>query len=180
MKEDIFIKTNPQKILRFLAQRTDEFFLEQEIAHATGVSRGGANHALHLLAEEGLVDFTKRGKIRLYSANVIDPVVRQYKMLANLLEIAPLVEELQPISKKIIVFGSYAQGTNTGNSDIDVFVLTGQPREVMRIVGNHALGEKVQIVAKTPIEYAGMKKKERAFCEEIDQGITLWEHHYES
>lgn len=180
MKKEILIRTNPQKILHFLAQRTDESFLEQEIAQATGVSRGGTNQALHLLVEMELIEFTQKGKIRLYSVNAADSVVHQFKMLANLLEIDPLVDELRPIAKRIVLFGSYAQGTNTDSSDIDIFVLTGKPREAIKAVGNHALAGKVQIVAKTPAEYAQMKKQERTFCAEIDQGITLWENRYES
>lgn len=146
--KDHFFFTNYNKILAFLADHPSGEYTEREIKEATGVSRAGANFALRELAQDGLI---------------------------NLIKINPLVSDLKDISDKIILFGSSATGTNIEESDIDLFVLTNDPKQTLAKVRSFKLAEKIQIVAKKPIYYITLKKKDPIFYEEVSHGLILWE-----
>lgn len=170
-----FFFTNYNKILAYLADHPSGEYTEREIKEATGVSRAGVNFALKELAEDGLIIAQKRGRMSFYSANLDNPLIRQIKVLINLMKIEPLILALKETSDKIILFGSSAAGTNIEESDIDLFVLTNDPREALAKVQGFELAEKIQLVAKKPIDYITLKKKDPLFYEEVSHGLTLWE-----
>lgn len=170
-----FFYTNYNKILAYLADNPSGEYTEREVKEATGVSRAGANFALKELAEDGLIISQKRGRMSFYSVSLDNPLIRQIKVLINLIKIDPLISSLKKISDKIILFGSSATGTNIEESDIDLFVLTNDPKEALAKVRDFELAEKIQLVAKKPIDYITLKKKDPIFYEEVSRGLTLWE-----
>lgn len=181
MNRNLFIQTNSQKIVSFLSQHPGKSFFDKEIAQKTGLSRGGTNEVLRCLSQENFVTLSKKGRMCFYSVNSSDPVIKCYKVLNNVLELEPLIEKIKSLVTKIILFGSSAQGTNTEESDIDLFILTNKPKKVMKIIIDSSLSGRLQPIIKTSTEYAIMQKKESIFCEEIDRGIILFErHHHES
>ncbi len=170
-----FFFTNYNKILGFLADHPSGEYTEREVKEATGVSRAGANFALKELVEDGLITAQKRGRMSFYSVSLENPLIRQIKVLINLMKIEPLILALKEISDKIVLFGSSATGTNIEESDIDLFVLTNDPKETLAKVREFELAEKIQLVAKKPIDYITLKKKDPVFYEEVSHGLTLWE-----
>lgn len=170
-----FLFTNYNKILEYLVDHPSGEYTEKEIKEATGVSRAGANFALRELAEDGLVISQKKGRMSFYSVSLDSPLIRQVKILLNIIKIDPLISDLRNISDKIILFGSSATGTNIEESDIDLFVLTGNPKEALEKVSHFEFAEKIQLVVKKPIDYITLKKKEPVFYEEISHGLILWE-----
>jgi len=170
-----FFATNYNKILKYLADHPSGEYTEKEVREATGVSKSGVNLALRELSEDGLVVLQKRGKMSFYSVSLDNPLIRQIKVLINLMKIEPLISDLKGISDKIILFGSAGSGTNIEESDIDLFVLTNDPKEALAKVREFELAEKIQLVAKKPIDYITLKKKDPIFYEEVTHGLTLWE-----
>jgi predicted nucleotidyltransferase len=149
--------------------------MEKEIARSTGVSRSGANVALKYLLKENLVRSARKGRMSFYYVDIDDPLIKQLKIVTSLLVIQPLVKKLQKKSQKIVLFGSVAQGTNIEESDIDLFVLTNTPKETLELANKSKLTEKVQLVAKKPVDLAALKKNDPVFYEEVERGIVLWE-----
>ena len=174
VREHIF-STNYHKILEYLAEHPSGEYTEREIKEATGVSKSGVNFALRELAEDGLVILDKRGRMSFYSVSLENPLMRQVKVLINLAKIEPLILALREISQKIILFGSSATGNNIEESDIDLFVLTNIPKEALVVVREFEFAEKIQLIAKKPIDYITLKKKDPVFNEEVSRGLTLWE-----
>lgn len=175
MKKDLFIQTNSQKIISFLSQYPDKNFFEKEIAEQTGLSRGRTNEVLRNIVKEALVTIAKKGRMSFYSVNSSDPVIRCYKVLNNVMELESLIEKIKPLAKKVVLFGSSAQGTDTEESDVDLFILSNKPKEIMKEITGNSLTKRLQPIVKTSPEYATMQKKEISFCEEIDRGIILFE-----
>lgn len=173
-KDHIFF-TNYNKILSFLADNPSGEYTEREVKEATGVSRAGVNIALKELAEDGLIVSQKRGRMSFYSVSLENSLIRQIKVLISLIKIDPLVLSLKETSDKIILFGSSATGTNIEESDIDLFVLTNDPKEALVKVQEFKLAEKIQLVAKKPIDYITLQKKDPVFYEEVSRGLILWE-----
>ena len=167
--------TSHQKVLSFLLNHPSRSYMEKEIVKATKVSKSAVNEALKELAKDKLVLQEKKGRMSFYSVDLNDPVIRRLKCTENVSLLKPLVEQLKKISQKIILFGSFAEGTNIEESDIDLFVLSNQPDIVQRIIQKSSLAEKIQSVIKKPAEFIGFDKKKPLFYQEIERGIILWE-----
>lgn len=167
--------TNYQKILKYFAIHPSGEYIEKDIQKATAISKAGVNFALRALSKDGLVERKKRGKLAFYSINLENPLIRQIKVLLNLIEIDPLIHSIKDLSDKITLFGSASTGTNIEESDIDLFVLANKPNEILEIINKSDLAEKVQAVIKKPIDYLPLKKKDPVFYEEVSRGILIWE-----
>lgn len=172
---DIFKTTNSLKVLSFLVERPGKQLLGSEIQKATSISRAGVYIALHELIKQKLVFKTKRGKFLIYSVVYNDPVVKQFKVLKNILLLRLLISKLKPLSKKIIFYGSASRGEDDVKSDIDLFVLSHQPQQVKKVLSSIRIKRKIQAVIKSPSEFADLEGKEKIFYHEIDRGIILWE-----
>lgn len=157
----------------YLADNPYEEYYEAEIKRATKLSTGGVNKALKYLAEAGLIVKREKGKFRLYKFNIDNPISRQYKVLLNLRRIWPFVSNrLSQISDKIILFGSAARGENLPESDIDLFIISREQKEVRITIEKSQWIEKIQLILVSPAEADDLDKK---LLSEIDKGIILWD-----
>ena len=94
--------------------------------------------------------------------------------------IESLVEELKSISSKVVLYGSCAQGSDTSQSDLDLFIVSHDKEWVMQAIGNFSFPRgfediHIQPVIKSPVEFLEAGESEQAFLEEVEQGIVLWE-----
>jgi len=167
--------TTYQQVLKYLAAHPSGEFTEREIQEGVLISRAGANFALRALVRDGLIQAEKKGKTAFYSISLDNPVIRQIKVLINIIEIESIISELHDVSDKVVLFGSAATGTNIEESDIDLFVLANQLNNVMDVVRKSRLAEKIQAVIKKPMDYITLQKKDPVFYDEISRGLVLWE-----
>lgn len=170
-----FNNTSHQQVLTFLANHPARSYFDKEVREATELSSGATNQALRELAEEGYIQKEKKGRMSFYSVDLSNPLISQFKVLLNIMSVYPLTKELKGQCVRIILFGSTALGTNMEESDIDLFILTNTPREVSELVNKSNLAEKIQLVAKKPVDWAALRKKDPIFYEEVERGIVLWE-----
>lgn len=180
MENNLIINTNHQKVLSFLAKFSDKEFYERQIARKIGISYGSANKVLNDLYSNGLLTRRQEGKMYFYSLNETNAVLRQFKILNILVLLMPLVEELKKVTKKIVLYGSCAEGADTSESDIDLFIISEQKRKVLQIIGKFSLGKgfegiKIQPVIQTPIELLDSEKEDKEFLSLVREGIILWE-----
>ena len=169
------VATNTQKILDFLVQHPGHQFLASEIQKAVKISKGGINLSLRKLAKEKLIVRQKKGKFFFYSVDHTQPIVKQLKVLKNIELLNPLVKKIKELSERIILFGSSARGEDTPKSDIDLFVLTNNPKEIEEILKKYKPLKRLQLIIRTPVAFAKMEKRESVFFEEVSRGVTLWE-----
>lgn len=175
MLNKIFFSTANQRILAYLAIHSDEEFTEKEISQQTGVKKSAVNLALRKLVKTNLIIRRKIGRSSLFKARSQDNLIREIKILNTIENLSPLVKKLKKISDKIVLFGSAADGTNTKDSDIDLFVLTSHPKIARNIINDSPLTEKIQLISKTPTEMIKINKKKSPFFSEIEKGRVLWE-----
>ena len=117
-----------RRVLGLLLLRPEEALHGREIARRTGLPAGTLTRELKLLAEAGFLSQERRGNQILYSANRGSPI---YMELAAILRktsgLADLVaESLAPLSNEIdvaFIFGSFARGTETAGSDVDLLIV---------------------------------------------------------
>jgi len=173
----LFFTTSQQKILAFLGENAGKEFQEKEISKETDVKKSAVNLALHPLVKFSLINRRKIGRSSLYSADVNNNLIREIKIILSILDLNPLVEKLKSESIKIVLFGSLATGMNKSNSDIDLFILTNNPKNVRKIINESALAERIQLIAKTPVEMLKINKNKPLLFQEIEKGRVLWETH---
>jgi predicted nucleotidyltransferase len=174
------IATINQKVLSMLAKFSDQEFYERELARKLGISSGSANRALNELYSTGAVTRRREGKMYFYSIDSSTAAVTEFKKMTNLMLAEPLVEELKKMSNRIVLYGSCALGTDTSESDLDLFVVSNNQEDVSNVISNFKFPRgfesiHIQSVIKTPVELLESGKLERTFVEEVDRGIVLWE-----
>lgn len=174
MKNNIFPQTNQQKILFFLIKSPNQAYLEKEIQIATKISKAGVNFALRDLGKQQLASRQLRGNSYFYKVDYKDPIIKQLKVLQNIILIKPLIEKIKEEAIKIILFGSSSRGEDSLESDLDLFILTNDQVFIREIVDNNKLERKIQTIIKTPSEFLELEKKDKVFYKEIKLGITLY------
>lgn len=174
------IFTVNQKVLGLFAKFSDKEFYERQIARKLGIGYSSANGALNELYSAGVIKRRQEGKMYFYSVDPSSPIVIELKKLVNLLLIEPLVEELKKASSRVILYGSCAQGTDTSESDLDLFIVSNNRNGALESVSNFKFPRgfediHIQAVVKTPVELLEMKEPDQAFIEEVERGTVLWE-----
>jgi len=172
-----FITPKSLDILYFLLSNPMEQFHEREIVRRTGVSVGAVNQFLRNFHKMGFVEMDRRGKINLYRANLKNPASRQFKVLFNVLTLNELVDKIKHVSGRIVLFGSCAEGTDVKDSDMDLFILTSDPKDIQREVRiyEQKIDRRIASIVIDSNEFAKMKIKDKPLYERISRGITLWE-----
>jgi predicted nucleotidyltransferase len=165
------------RILSTLAREPDREFYQREIARLAGVSVGGASQRLREIVERGLVHARKSGRMIFYRYNLDDPLARQFKILLSVNRIHDLVRDLAPHSRRVVLFGSCAEGTDVLESDIDLLVVSQEGNVVRKMVSVHrnTIGREVSPVVMSANRFRQLRSKDRAFYDRINSGITLWE-----
>jgi predicted nucleotidyltransferase len=180
MLQSHLITTINQKVLSLLVKFSDREFYEREVSRKLGISAGSANRALNELYSSRAVKRRREGKMYFYSIDSSNALLIELKKLVNLVLIEPLVEDLKKISNRIILYGSCAIGTDTSESDIDLFIVSKSKKDVSNIIGGFTFPTgfeniHIQPVIKAPVELLKGGESERAFMEEVERGIVLWE-----
>lgn len=172
-----FLTPTTLKVLEFFFVNSMNEFHEREIVRNANISKGSANKILRHLSSLSLLQRDKKGRMVFYRLNRGDPVVKHLKILSNLWALREFVERARENAKKIILFGSCAEGTDVKESDIDIFILTREKKPAMEAVSrfNQRNERKISPVILGSDEFTKMKREEKPLYERIDRGIVLWE-----
>jgi predicted nucleotidyltransferase len=117
-----------RRVLGLLLLHPEESLHGREIARRTGLPAGTLTRELRRLASVGLLTQEKRGNQTLYQANRASPIFTE---LAGILRktsgLSDVVgEALASLSDGIrvaFIFGSFARGTETAGSDVDMLII---------------------------------------------------------
>lgn len=173
---DFITPTVTSVLSLFLDNPLTEYY-EREVLRLTGVSKGSANKILRQLTKAGLLSREVKGRMVFYRLNPDEATARQFKILRNTFTLKRLVDSLKVHSNKIILFGSASQGTDTRESDIDLFILSSEKEEVSREISsmNKKLDRRINPIVVDSNEFAKMKRDDRPLYDNIDRGIVLWQ-----
>ncbi|MCB4790307.1 MAG: nucleotidyltransferase domain-containing protein [Elusimicrobia bacterium] len=177
MVSKYMIATNAQKVISFLLMNPNKPYFERDIARKTGISFGSANKLLNQLKKDGILQRKAEGRMNYYSIDILNPYIKEVKILNNLLLIEPLIEKLKPITYKIVLFGSWATGADDENSDIDLFIVSSKSSDVLAATNKFSekISKKIQAILKTPAELMSANTKNDIFMKQVEQGKILWE-----
>ena len=117
-----------RRVLGLLLLRPEEALHGREIARRTGLPAGTLTRELKRLADVGLLKRERRGNQQVYRANTSCPVFNEVagilRKTSGLADV--LAEALVPAAQQVrvaFVFGSMAQGRESGASDVDVMLI---------------------------------------------------------
>lgn len=172
-----FITPTTLKVLGlFFTNPMDEFH-EREVMRKSKISKGSANKILRNLAKLDFLTRDERGRMVFYRLNMKNTVVKQFKILWNIWNLKSFVEKVKEKSKKIILFGSCAEGTDVKESDIDLSIITEEVESVKRNVSdfNKKSERKIAPIILDSVQFSKLKREDRPLYERIERGIVLWE-----
>ncbi|MGB7296027.1 MAG: nucleotidyltransferase domain-containing protein [Candidatus Aminicenantales bacterium] len=174
---EVFIKSTEQKILSLFAMNPGRSFYGREICKKIEISLGAAHAALRALERQGILVSENIGKTKLYRFEAENSFIRSFKVLNTLLVLEPLVEATKGISRRIVLFGSYATGTFDSSSDIDLFIVSGEREEMLGKIDAFKRKSKLDIrpIIKNQVEWMELDRKNPEFFDELSRGLTLWE-----
>ncbi|MCJ7824047.1 MAG: nucleotidyltransferase domain-containing protein [Anaerolineales bacterium] len=170
---DKLLGTSHARVYRHLAKNLGVSFMEAEIVSGTGVSRSAVNLAVRDLAKRGFIDCEKRGRTRFYSADPSDLVVRQFKVWEKTLILQPVVDQLRPLARRVVLFGSAAEGLDTAESDLDLFIVAPNRKSVRAALMQTVEGQRIQAVIVSEQELAVLKSEDPTFFARVQQGLIL-------
>lgn len=180
MLKEVLITTRHQMILSFLASHPDQPFYGREISKKIRVSLGAANKALKELHRSGLLIKEKRGKTVLYFLNDRNLFLRQFRVLNTVLRLETVVMKLKGISRKVILYGSCAKGTDTRYSDLDLFIVSNNADRAMKILGPYfnpsdVWPYRLRPVIRSTSEWSNLEENDPTYFNQLSKGIILWE-----
>jgi len=161
------------RILRYVAgQRT---VTATAVVEATGTSKALVSRYLHLLVREEFC--TRHGRMYIWQENARSLATKRLLNIDLLRAQVPLPEWARGIG----VYGSYAEGTNTAESDIDLWVFVDEYTPKLEICAARiektvsvASGTEVHILILTPEKLAELREADTPFYAGLMRwGITI-------
>ncbi|MEW6263960.1 MAG: nucleotidyltransferase domain-containing protein [Thermodesulfobacteriota bacterium] len=115
-------------VLGLLFGRSHKSFYFREIERSVGRGRGAVQRELENLVKAGLIIRSKQGHQVYYQANSQSPIFGEIKsLMVKTVGVADLLRQaLKPWQGRIktaFIHGSFAKGTETADSDVDVLVI---------------------------------------------------------
>jgi predicted nucleotidyltransferase len=172
---ELFSTPQRKKLLEEVLSHPSRKVKTSKLASETGLSLGLASNYLKLLKKEGLV----KEKV-----NLENPEVQSLKRLLNLnalfeAGVPSIIKKNLPGIKGVGVYGSWASGTNTEDSDLDVWVKTqkkpGDPliaRTRRKI--EEKTGTRTSILMLTSKRLEELKENDKPFYSSLFHSTVLW------
>ncbi|MBI5159600.1 nucleotidyltransferase domain-containing protein [Candidatus Micrarchaeota archaeon] len=160
------------KALKTVQDDPRKRFSVRELAREAGLSASSAKACLDSMNASGLVALERIGATYQYSFNLANPLARQWKILFNVqaLEAAGLFGHLLKESRgisSIVLYGSMANGTNDGHSDVDLLVIDRSKSKFSLSRIEAKLGREVNLLVQTPFEWKEKANKEKVFYDNV-------------
>src|SRR3989344_1496005 len=155
---------NRQKILKNFMEQPRRRFLLREIARLAKVSTTAAKAAIENLLAEGIIKKTKERNFFSYSANLDSEKFKAAKKfytidLLNTSGALDFIDEKLHRPEVIILFGSASRGEDVEESDVDLFALAAEKREIDLSKFEKVLKRKISVMQMTKKEFEAAKKK---------------------
>jgi predicted nucleotidyltransferase len=167
---DLFLETAQWRVLSlFLSNALEEGYVN-EIARKARVSQGATSVALRSLEAGGILQSKRGGNSTFYRLRQ-SPFSKRLKSCWLLWELAKdrrVWEREEVVS--VALYGSCASGEFTGESDIDILVITSLPKErVFEAMGEagKGLGMELSLTAMPLSRWEAMAKGQDRFYKEV-------------
>ena len=170
---------NRQKaLMNFFESPSKEFHIRQ-LARITKLHPNTIIKISDELVEEGLIEKAKSREkpLVIMKANTQNLLYKLKKQAYNIEKIhkGGLIDYLDKelAHPTIVLFGSYAKGENHEKSDIDIFILADEKKDLKLDAFEKMLGAQIQIFLHTKKEFQKLKKNSPEFVNNVINGCKL-------
>jgi DNA-binding MarR family transcriptional regulator len=169
------LATPSLETLIFLGRHPRNSYYVRELSKLLSISTGSASARLRNLQEAGLVTSEQKGRTLLFRASMVNPIVREAKIFATLLELSPLIPPERTAIQRMILFGSCAVGEDSEESDIDLYIETSDRPEVKALLegAGSGLSRKISPIIVSADEALQLRTRDRPLFERIQAGKIL-------
>lgn len=163
-------------LISFLANNLNNEFTYTEIKKRTKLAKATLTKWLSYLEKNNFVFKKQIGLNKLYRINADNNVIKQFKILSNLLNLKPLEKLAGKHQFKAYLFGSAARGEDAGGSDYDILIIGDISRE--KIIADirgiaKRLKKEVKLQIFTKKEWFDLREKDPAFYERVEKDKIL-------
>ena len=157
-------------ILSFLIE-SDEELSQTKIRNKIKMSKATLIKWLKYLEKNNFVNIKIEGVSKLYKLNKENTILKQFKILNNIIKI----QELNNLIKnniKIYLYGSCARGEDSKESDIDLLIIGNIKRhEIIEEINklSKKLNKKITLQIFSELEWVNLEKKDKAFYERVEK-----------
>ncbi|MFC1573536.1 nucleotidyltransferase domain-containing protein [Candidatus Eisenbacteria bacterium] len=180
--ERLFPSPTVLHVLSVLLLHPEREFYQSELAEASGSTLLQVQRAVHRIEEAGLVSTARRGNRVYYSAERSHPVFEELKRIA--LKTVGLGDSLRKALARhrdnvqiAFVFGSFASGAETVESDVDVLIVGDlTSRQTSRALGpvGREVGREFNPVVFPAKEFRQKARRGNRFIEELIASPKVW------
>ncbi|MBN1385543.1 nucleotidyltransferase domain-containing protein [Candidatus Woesearchaeota archaeon] len=173
---EILGEKNAMRILVFLLENPTAQYSQKELRVKIKISKATMIKWLGLLIRKDMIRIKKIGVTNLHWLNRENIIVKQLKILHNLL----LLEKIRIISRKheitAYLYGSCARGEDTEDSDIDILIIGNKRKE--GIISDFSkisskIRRKINISVFTSLDWSFVARKDPAFYERVEKDKIL-------
>jgi len=152
-------------------------FYTREISKVLSLSLGSAHSALLLLENSEFLTPQPIGRTKLYQLATRGPIIPAFRVLNTILLLDPLVGDLRELCRRIILFGSYANGTFSAGSDLDLLVVAEDKARAIELMesAKRKTGFDLRPLIMNQLEWMDLEQNNPAFFDELSHGLILWE-----
>ena len=127
---------------------------------------------LDFLLKENFIQVEKIGLNKIYRLNRDNQVVRQFKILDNLLSLNEIKALVEKCNVEIYLYGSSSRGEDTENSDIDLLIIGKINKEkLMPYLSSISkqIKREIKLAVFSPLEWSQLSRKDNAFYERVEK-----------
>ena len=161
-----------KKVLYYFIEYPEDRIHLRDIARKLNISSSTAKLALEDLKKKELILEEKIANLRMFKSNRESIKFKEIKKLINLEEINSLIQNIKGKTNiiSLVLFGSYAKGTNTEKSDIDLLLISNKKIHIETKLHD----KEINLLQYKPYEWKEKIKKDIPFHKEvIETGIVL-------
>lgn len=142
MSKNLDINENSLMVLSVFSNGYENEYYIREMCRHLPISHGTAQTILVRLEEKRVLTSSQRGKIRLFRIKpgeiatqyfTITEIYKKIRFMENEPYISEILTKISAVSEGIVLlFGSYANGTATEDSDIDIFIAGTSDKQAIK------------------------------------------------
>ncbi|MBW2989556.1 nucleotidyltransferase domain-containing protein [Candidatus Woesearchaeota archaeon] len=155
----------------------------RELAKRENGKQKTVSNRLRLLEENKILRSEKKGSIKDYSLNMENPLtaslmviaeeVKAVRLLSSSFMLKDMVKKIKGLSKGlIIVFGSYARGSHSKGSDLDILILGTHEKKLKDAVKMYPVKTHIMCMGKKSFE-KGLSRKENFMLEVLKDHVII-------
>ncbi len=159
------------KAIQEITSKPNKSFSVRGLASSIGISPAASGQAFEFMKKKGIVTLDVVGRTYQYKANLENALCRQWKILFNLdsLHGSGIVERMAeefPALQSVLLYGSFARGTNDEKSDVDLLAIAHDSGKTGFLPGKKAKRE-INLLLLSPGEWKKKALRNKVFYENI-------------